>query len=168
MAGPGCNSTAALLALLPLAGRIDDAVVDIKAGVSGAGREATEETHFVRGRQRERLQARRSPSQRGDGAGAPGRPLQLPHPPAADRPGILASCYSNPTEALTKEEARTLFERAYAGEPFVDVVDGSPRTRDVRGSNRAQVHVTVVDGRVISLAAIDNLWKAQQARRCRT
>ena len=76
-----------------------------------------------------------------------------------DRPGILASCYSNPTEALTKEEARTLFERAYAGEPFVDVVDGSPRTRDVRGSNRAQVHVTVVDGRVISLAAIDNLWK---------
>ena len=46
VAGPGCNSTAALLASLPLRGRIDDAVVDIKAGVSGAGREATEETHY--------------------------------------------------------------------------------------------------------------------------
>ena len=47
VAAPGCNSTAALLALLPLRGRMEDAVVDIKTGVSGAGREATEETHFV-------------------------------------------------------------------------------------------------------------------------
>ncbi|MGH3994397.1 MAG: hypothetical protein ACRDSN_18295, partial [Pseudonocardiaceae bacterium] len=47
VASPGCNSTAALLALLPLGERIADAVVDIKAGVSGAGREATGETHFV-------------------------------------------------------------------------------------------------------------------------
>src|SRR4051794_1605421 len=39
VAGPGCNSTAALLAMLPLGGRIEDAVIDIKAGVSGAGRE---------------------------------------------------------------------------------------------------------------------------------
>ncbi|HEY1360407.1 MAG TPA: N-acetyl-gamma-glutamyl-phosphate reductase, partial [Thermoleophilaceae bacterium] len=46
VAGPGCNSTAALLAALPLRGRIEDAVFDIKAGVSGAGREATEETHY--------------------------------------------------------------------------------------------------------------------------
>ncbi|HEV2873679.1 MAG TPA: hypothetical protein VGW14_00905, partial [Thermoleophilaceae bacterium] len=47
VAGPGCNSTAAILALLPLTGLLDEAVVDIKTGVSGAGREATEETHFV-------------------------------------------------------------------------------------------------------------------------
>src|SRR5918992_3814408 len=46
VAGPGCNSTAALLATLPLRGRIEDGVFDIKAGVSGAGREATGETHY--------------------------------------------------------------------------------------------------------------------------
>src|SRR4051812_15066731 len=33
VAGPGCNSTAAILALLPLRGRLTDVVVDIKAGV---------------------------------------------------------------------------------------------------------------------------------------
>ncbi len=71
MAGPGCNSTAALLALLPLRGRIADAVVDIKAGVSGAGREATEETHFVSAV--DNVNAYKidgPPPQRRDGAGA--------------------------------------------------------------------------------------------------
>ena len=47
VAAPGCNSTAAILALLPLRGRLTDVVVDIKTGLSGAGREATRETHYV-------------------------------------------------------------------------------------------------------------------------
>ena len=57
VANPGCYSTAAILALAPLAreGLIADAVVDAKSGVSGAGREANERTHFVSvGRERER------------------------------------------------------------------------------------------------------------------
>ena len=47
MAGPGCNSTAALLGLWPLREHLRDAIVDIKTGVSGSGREATQETHYV-------------------------------------------------------------------------------------------------------------------------
>ena len=47
VAGPGCNSTAALLGLWPLREHLRDAIVDIKTGVSGAGREATQETHYV-------------------------------------------------------------------------------------------------------------------------
>src|SRR5215204_3070861 len=47
VAAPGCYSTAALLALWPLRAHIEDVVVDAKSGVSGAGREATETTHFV-------------------------------------------------------------------------------------------------------------------------
>ena len=47
VAAPGCYSTAALLALWPLREHIDDVVVDAKSGVSGAGREATQTTHFV-------------------------------------------------------------------------------------------------------------------------
>jgi len=38
IANPGCYATAALLALGPLAGEIDGAVVDAKSGVSGAGK----------------------------------------------------------------------------------------------------------------------------------
>jgi N-acetyl-gamma-glutamyl-phosphate reductase len=49
VANPGCYPTATLLALAPLAraGLIRDVVVDAKSGVSGAGREANEQTHFV-------------------------------------------------------------------------------------------------------------------------
>ena len=88
VAGPGCNSTAALLASLPLRGRIEDAVVDIKAGVSGAGREATEETHYSSAA--ENVNAYKVEGHRHSaeieqelGAGA----LQLRDPPGAARPG---------------------------------------------------------------------------------
>ncbi len=49
MANPGCYPTATILALAPLAaqGLIADVVVDAKSGVSGAGRAATDKTHFV-------------------------------------------------------------------------------------------------------------------------
>ena len=49
VANPGCYPTATLLALAPLAraGLIADVIVDAKSGVSGAGRAATEKTHFV-------------------------------------------------------------------------------------------------------------------------
>src|SRR5919204_2188990 len=47
VAAPGCYPTAALLALAPLRELAEDVVVDAKSGVSGAGREATQATHFV-------------------------------------------------------------------------------------------------------------------------
>ena len=49
IANPGCYPTAAILSLAPLAraGLIADVVIDAKSGVSGAGRGATNKTHFV-------------------------------------------------------------------------------------------------------------------------
>ena len=160
VAGPGCNSTAALLALLPLHGRIADAVVDIKAGVSGAGREATEETHYVSAV--DNLNAykidghRHSAEMEQELPGA--RFSFLTHLMPVDQ-GIFASCYATLAEPLTREDVRALYEERYADEPFIDLTAGSPRTQNVRNTNRAQVHVTVVGERVIALAAIDNLWK---------
>jgi N-acetyl-gamma-glutamyl-phosphate reductase len=47
VANPGCYPTAALLALAPLAPLgLLDVVIDAKSGVSGAGREPSERTHF--------------------------------------------------------------------------------------------------------------------------
>ena len=160
VAGPGCNSTAALLALLPLRGRIVDAVVDIKAGVSGAGREATEETHYVSAV--DNLHAykieghRHSAEMEQELPGA--RFSFLTHLMPVDQ-GIFASCYATLEEPLARGEVRALYEERYADEPFIDLTTGSPRTQNVRNTNRAQVHVTVVGERVIALAAIDNLWK---------
>jgi N-acetyl-gamma-glutamyl-phosphate reductase len=160
VAGPGCNSTAALLALLPLAGRIDEAAVDIKAGVSGAGREATEETHFVSvvdNVNAYKVEGHRHTAELEQEL--PGVHFSfVTHLLPIDQ-GILASCYARPGEPLTAAEVHELYVEAYRGEPFVDVVAHPPRTRDVRDTNRATVQATVVNERVLAFCAIDNLWK---------
>jgi N-acetyl-gamma-glutamyl-phosphate reductase len=160
VAGPGCNSTAALLALLPLKGRIRDAVVDIKAGVSGAGREATEETHYVSAV--DNVNAYKIDGHRHSAEmeqELPGTGFSfLTHLMPVDQ-GIFASCYASLREPLSRDEVRSIYEERYAEEPFIDLTAGSPRTQNVRNTNRAEVHVTVVGERVIALAAIDNLWK---------
>jgi N-acetyl-gamma-glutamyl-phosphate reductase len=160
VAGPGCNSTAALLALLPLKGRIADAVVDIKAGVSGAGREATGETHYVSAVDNVnpyKTEGHRHVAELEQEL--PGARFSfVAHLVPVDQ-GILASCYATTTEPLTRDEVRDVFAQAYADEPFVEVLDGPPHTRDVRFTNRATVYVTVVGDRVLSFCAIDNLWK---------
>ena len=94
VAGPGCNSTAALLATLPLRGRIEDAVFDIKAGVSGAGREATEETHYSSAAENVnayKVEGHRHSAEIEQELG-PGRFSFLTHLVPLDQ-GILASCY---------------------------------------------------------------------------
>src|SRR5262249_14981604 len=45
IANPGCYATASLLALGPLAGVIDSAIVDAKSGVTGAGKTLKASSH---------------------------------------------------------------------------------------------------------------------------
>lgn len=160
VAAPGCNSTAALLALLPLRGRISEAAVDIKSGVSGAGREATDETHFVS--VADNVNAYKVEGHRHTAELAqelPGVHFSFVcHLLPIDQ-GILASCYAIPSEPLSQDEARRLFDAAYADEPFVEVIDSPPHTRFVRDTNRALVQVAVVNDRVLAFCALDNLWK---------
>jgi N-acetyl-gamma-glutamyl-phosphate reductase len=159
VAAPGCYPTAALLALWPLREHVRDAVVDAKSGVSGAGREATQTTHFVS--VAENVQAYKVEGHRhaaeleqelADGAAF----TFVPHLVPVEQ-GLLASCYVR----TDLDEARVLdaYRETYEDEPFVDVVDEPPGTDDVRETNRCRIHVSVVGGRVIVLSAIDNLWK---------
>jgi N-acetyl-gamma-glutamyl-phosphate reductase len=162
VAGPGCNSTAALLALLPLGERLRDVVVDIKTGVSGAGREATRETHFVS--VADNVNAYKTEGHRHSAELRQELPdgveiTFVPHLIPIDQ-GLLATCYARLDEPLGRDEVRELFRSFYDGEPFIDVIDGAPHTGDVRHTNRARVYATVADSdRVVSFAAIDNLWK---------
>jgi N-acetyl-gamma-glutamyl-phosphate reductase len=161
VAAPGCNSTAALLALWPLREHLRDAVVDVKTGVSGAGREATPTTHYVsvadnvnpykvEGHRHSAELERELP----EGVGI----TFVAHLVPIDQ-GLLASTYATVEPRLDADQARALFDHAYRDEPFVEVVDGPPRTADVRATNRARVHVTVVAERVLAFCALDNLWK---------
>jgi N-acetyl-gamma-glutamyl-phosphate reductase len=163
VAAPGCYPTAALLALHPLRELASDAVVDAKSGVSGAGREATDTTHFVS--VAENVNAYKVEGHRhraeleqelGDGLPVTFTPHLLP----IDQ-GLLASCYVTPSREVGAEEVRALFEDAYRDEPFIELAGAPPGVRDVRETNRCRIHATVepATGRVLAFAAIDNLWK---------
>jgi N-acetyl-gamma-glutamyl-phosphate reductase len=161
VAAPGCYPTAALLALMPLREHIRDAVVDAKSGVSGAGREASQATHYVsvtENVEAYKVEGHRHSAELEQELPERARFTFVPHLIPMEQ-GLLASCYVTLDRTLSTDEVRLLYRGAYESEPFVELADDPPGTDEVRETNRCRVHVTVVDGRVIVLAAIDNLWK---------
>ena len=173
VANPGCYPTATLLALAPLAraGLVADVIVDAKSGVSGAGREPTEATHFVTADENVSAYGvgghRHSPEidQELATLGAPVPATFTPHLLPLDQ-GELVSCYLTPAREVSADDVATLFRDAYAGEPFVELADRPPGVRDVRDTNvcRISSHVDERSGRVIVFAAIDNLWKGASSQ----
>ncbi len=169
VANPGCYPTATILALAPLASAtlLADVVVDAKSGVSGAGRGASDKTHFVS--VDENVNAYGVPRHRHtpeieQELAARGNPLRItftPHLLPLDQ-GELVSCYvtlSDPQRTTAEIEA--LYRDAYAGEPFIELATEPAGVRAVRETNicRISLHRDERTGRVIVFAAIDNLWK---------
>jgi N-acetyl-gamma-glutamyl-phosphate reductase len=169
VANPGCYPTATLLALAPLAraGLVADAIVDAKSGVSGAGRQPTETTHFVAadenvtpygvGRHRHMPEIEQELAALG-AAGVV--PAFTPHLLPLDQ-GELVSCYVATTEPVDQERLAALFDEAYAAEPFVELAARPPGVRDVRDTNICRIfaHADPRTGQAFVFAAIDNLWK---------
>jgi N-acetyl-gamma-glutamyl-phosphate reductase len=167
VANPGCYPTATVLALAPLAraGLIKDVVIDAKSGVSGAGRAATDKTHFVT--VDENLSPYGVPRHRHtpeieQELAALGSELLVtftPHLIPLDQ-GELVSCYVT-LNGANGVDARAMYQDAYAGEPFIELTDNPPGVRDVRETNicRISVHRDERTGRVIVFSALDNLWK---------
>jgi N-acetyl-gamma-glutamyl-phosphate reductase len=168
VANPGCYPTATLLALAPLArrGLIGDVVVDAKSGVSGAGRAATEKTHFVA--VDENVSAYGVPRHRHtpeieQELAALGAELPItftPHLLPLDQ-GELVSCYVTLRQNGSAPDLGGIYAQDYADEPFVELSPAPPGVRDVRETNicRISVHRDVRTGRAVVFAAIDNLWK---------
>jgi N-acetyl-gamma-glutamyl-phosphate reductase len=162
VAAAGCYATAAILALKPLvdAGLVETGslIVDAASGVSGAGREAKEATGFsavdgsfsAYGLLNHRHTAEMEMA-------LDATVLFTPHLVPMTR-GILATCYGTATHACDPLEA---LRSVYADEPFVHVAANPPATKWVSGSNGVQVMARYDErtGRVLALAAIDNLGK---------
>jgi N-acetyl-gamma-glutamyl-phosphate reductase len=72
--------------------------------------------------------------------------------------GILATCYG---EATSQADPLEVLHATYANEPFVHVNADPPATKWVSGSNGCQVTARYDQrtGRILALAAIDNLGK---------
>jgi N-acetyl-gamma-glutamyl-phosphate reductase len=182
VANPGCNATTAILALLPAvsAGIIGaDMLIDVKAALSGAGRSLTLATHYAEANEDvspysitghrhlpEVTQELEVAAADGEHAFAkPPRITFMPHLVPMTR-GILATCYADLKEDTvgrlpTSQDVRALYERYYAGEPFVHVVDQAPHTRWSYGTNHCFIHppVDVRTGRLIVFSCLDNLGK---------
>jgi len=167
VATPGCYVTAATLGLAPLldAGLIrpDGLIVDAASGVSGAGRSAKASTSFCTVDEDfvayGLLDHRHTPEiEQNLGAEV----LFTPHLAPMNR-GILATCYARPAgpEPLSTDALLGVLDKAYADEPFVAVIPGSPSTKATLGSNVAHVSTRYDErtGYVVVLCAIDNLTK---------
>jgi N-acetyl-gamma-glutamyl-phosphate reductase len=180
VAAPGCYVTAASLALAPLlsGGLVEPTgiVVDAASGVSGAGRGPKASTAFCTVDEDFTayglLSHRHTPEIEQNlsrVAGGDAQVLFTPHLAPMNR-GILATCYARPTGSATTDEVLAVLRKAWADEPFVVVVDGSPSTKATLGSNA--VHVTARaderTGWVVAIAALDNLTKGAsgQAVQC--
>lgn len=171
IAVPGCYPTAALLALLPgvASGLVEPAVTVVAvSGTSGAGRAAKVDllASEVIGSARAYNIAgahRHTPEIAQGLRAVTDRPVTVSFTPVLipTARGILATCTA-PTGA-TQSDIRSVYEKAYADEPFVYLLpDGQlPRTGSVVGSNAAQIAVAVdPDAEVlVAVCAIDNLVK---------
>ena len=169
VANPGCYPTATILALAPLAraGLIADAIVDAKSGASGAGRGATDQTHFVT--VDENVNAYGVPRHRHtpeieQELAALGNDVTItftPHLLPLDQ-GELVSCYVTLTDpTVSTGELEDLYQDAYDAEGFIELVPQPPGVRAVRETNicRISLHRDERTGRAIVFGAIDNLWK---------
>jgi N-acetyl-gamma-glutamyl-phosphate reductase len=176
VACPGCYPTAVLLALLPLleSGDIlpDRITVNALSGVSGAGRSLKEANLFPEIAEAVAPYAvghhRHMPEMEQELSRAAGAPVTIsftPHLVPMNR-GELVTCILEAARPIA--DLRATLAARYAQEPFVHLLpEGlAPATRMVRGSNHVVVNVFAdrVPGRVIVIAAIDNLVKGSSGQ----
>jgi len=172
VANPGCYTSCAELALIPLLrGKAidpDEIVIDAKSGMTGAGRAAREEMLFSEvsegfhpygvGHHRHMAELDQEFSK------AVGRTVTVtftPHLVPMNR-GILSTIYVRGLKA-SAQDLHAVLAKSYAEEPFVHVLPfgALPQTRHVRGSNMTFIGVTAdrIAGRAILVSALDNLTK---------
>lgn len=174
IAVPGCYPTASTLALLPALtqGLVDarDVVIVATSGTSGAGKSL--KPHLLHAEMHGNVQAygvggrhRHVPEieQNYRRLGAPDPRVSFTPVLVPAARGILATVTAPLSRALSPADAHAAYREAYAGEPFVRVLPAGqwPMTAFVIAGNGAAVQVTVDEraGRLVALAAIDNLTK---------
>ncbi len=178
----GCYPTATSLAAAPalrggLVAESGIVVADAVSGVTGAGKKATERTHFCfadENLEAYGVGAHRHTPEIEQILGIPGRLVFTPHLAPLNR-GLLSTVTLplSPDVPLPRvEELVERYEAFYADAPFVQVLPAGvlPRTASVAGTNHAHVGVGVVGAAraIVAVGAIDNLGKgaAGQAVQC--
>jgi N-acetyl-gamma-glutamyl-phosphate reductase len=172
VANPGCYPTSVLLPLFPLlqAGLIssEGIIIDSKSGVSGAGKKATETTHYVNAnesvaayalgdkhRHRWEIQEQLTLA-----AGKPVEVLFTPHLIPMER-GILSTIYCDLKNGANEATVIACLQKQYADSDFVRIREDLPRTGDVKHTNLCHIKAYQPQGsqKLILVSVIDNMVK---------
>ena len=174
IAVPGCYPTSVTLALFPAFAahlvQCHDVVVVAASGTSGAGKGL--KPHLLGSEVMGAMSPygvggvhRHTPEMEQNLAAVGGAPVTISFTPTlAPMPrGILATCTARLDDGVDPALVRDTYVKAYADEPFVQLLPEGvwPSTGAVLGSNNVQIQVTVDArvGRLVAVAAIDNLTK---------
>lgn len=173
VANPGCYTTCSILTCYPLVkeGIIDPntIIVDAKSGTSGAGRGAKVDNLFCEVNENMKAYGvtthRHTPEIEEQLGYACGEKITInftPHLVPMNR-GILATAYASLKKDVTYEEVKAIYDKYYADEKFVRVLekDVCPQTKWAEGSNYVDVNFKIDPrtNRIIMMGAIDNLVK---------
>lgn len=171
VANAGCYATSAILPLAPLVrnGLLDlsfGAICDSKSGVSGAGKQPTQKTHFVE--VAENLSAYSVFCHRHTGEILEQLGLQpeqlvfTPHLLPVPR-GILSTIYVRLKSAMKPQEVEKCLREFYAGSPWVRIFPHGklPQIQYSLHTNYCDIGFTLAeDGkRIVMVSCLDNLMK---------
>jgi len=171
--GVGCNAVVTILALFPVFRRrlVRECVVEVKVGSSEGGSKPSPASHHP-----ERAGVVRSYAPTGHRHLA--ELIQELHLPKEDPRlhfsvtsvgmvrGALATCHCLLKEPLAELDAWGIYREEYKGEPFVRLVRSKrgihrfPEPKILTGSNHCDIGFALApEGRLVVIAAIDNLMK---------
>lgn len=167
IANPGCFATAIQLALLPLAkARLLDQEIHVHAitGSTGAGQALSQTSHFSwrnnnvsvykafthqhLGEIRQSLQQLQPDFQ---------SPINFIPMRGNFSRGIMATAYTSVD--LDESQAYRLYRDFYAGHPFVFITHENPDLKQVVNTNKALLHLSKHEGKLLIISMIDNLLK---------
>jgi N-acetyl-gamma-glutamyl-phosphate reductase len=162
---PGCYPTAALLSLQPLADAglvTGDVIIDAKSGVSGAGKAATDRTHFSENHGSAAAYGIFSHRHTAEMEQALDRPVTfVPHLVPLNR-GILETIYARVAPGTTPAAIAATLHAAYADSPFVRLWDdGLPEIKHAAYTPFCDIgwRLDQATNRLVIVACLDNLLK---------
>jgi len=162
---PGCYPTAALLSLQPLsdAGLLSgDVIIDAKSGVSGAGKAATDRTHFSENHGSAAAYGVFGHRHTAEMEQALERDVTfVPHLVPLNR-GILETIYARLKAATTVADVADAMRAAYSDAPFVRLwEDGLPEIKHAAYTPFCDIgwRVDEATRRLVTVACLDNLLK---------
>ena len=165
---PGCFATASMLATVPLINSgLTEADVFISGitGSTGSGKSPQAGTHHPERNSNlyayKPLAHRHAPEVASIATTVSGRDTKVnfvPHSGPFAR-GIHVTVHAKAKSQVSEQQLREVYEQFYSDAPFVEVVSGTPRIKNVVASNLCHIGVASDGDSVVVFAVIDNLVK---------